>query len=219
MKGLLIKDMKLILKSKRMIGCIVGVLAILLVVGNSKEYGFLIGYVAMLSSIFATSTISLDLADKSISFLMTLPITRSTYVKEKYLLMVFGGLFGSLLGAAACIFLQPGEIREILLTAVVIFAILLLMQMVMMPVHLKYGREKGLIVMLLIYAVVAGFFSAVSKINEQRVWINLATLDAAAKWLRSLNIWILGIFACLILLLCLAVSYHISNRIVRKLEF
>lgn len=218
MKGLLIKDIKLLLKNKRMIGCML-VIAAIMFVTNKTDYAFLIGYFAMLSTIFATSTISTDTADKSIAFLMTMPITRTIYVVEKYLLLLLSCLFGSLIAAIGSIIMQPEKYQEILLQTAAIFAILILAQLIMMPVNFKYGREKGLIVMLLIYGVVAIFFATAGKINQSQAWISIASLNAAIKWFSSLSAWIIGAAACLLLLLSFAVSYHISSRIVRKQEF
>lgn len=94
MRGYLIKDCK-ILKSQRKFLLIVILLAVMMLLSGSRGYGsFVTSYMTFLMSVFSFTTFSFDEYDNGMSFLMTLPASRRTYVQEKYLLSgltIFGG--------------------------------------------------------------------------------------------------------------------------------
>lgn len=83
MKGLLIKDLKLIMTQKLLIFIVGGVSCYLLVTGKA-EFGM--SYMAFILAILVINTINYDDHDNGMSFLLTFPISRKIYVIEKYLL-------------------------------------------------------------------------------------------------------------------------------------
>ena len=90
MKGLLIKDFKLMLNQKKffiLIVLILGAIACFL----DFDYYFLIGYFMFICSLFTISTISYDEFDNGNAFLFTLPFSRSRYVEEKYCFGILAG--------------------------------------------------------------------------------------------------------------------------------
>lgn len=77
MKGLLIKDMKLM---KNMRNSIVMILLIAVGMGSYlKDGSFLIVYLSLIGATFTTSTLSYDEFDNGYSFLFSLPVTRKSY--------------------------------------------------------------------------------------------------------------------------------------------
>ena len=234
MKGLLIKDIRLILKNKRMVFIVFLVAAILLSTQRESGYGFFAGYVIMLCGMFALSTVTMDENDKSIAFLMTLPVGRDTYVKEKYILMSGCNFFGALLAVALCILLQPDQARETLLIVAVTFMVLLPMQLIMLPIELKYGSDRGRMVLMLFCALIAVIFALSKKIgyritvykasvNDASDWISLTAvinfISRLGKSLYSMGEWVIGIVCCFVLILCIMISFFISRGIMRKKEF
>ncbi len=146
MKGLLIKDFKLMKNQKNFLFVIfIGAIASMLLSGFSS---FLMGYFPFICSFFVLSTISYDEFDNGNAFLYTLPFSRKTYVKEKY-------LFGFLAGTAGCIisliitvlyryFTHTGfSLTELLVPAAAVLMILIIILSFMLPIHLKFGGEKG----------------------------------------------------------------------------
>ena len=83
MRGLIEKDLRLLLKRKQTFIVIV-IVEILL--GISGSGVFAIVYFTMLAGIMAAGTLSYDEFDNGLGFLFTLPIDRKMYIREKYLL-------------------------------------------------------------------------------------------------------------------------------------
>ncbi len=82
MKGLLVKDMRMLLGQKKFGALIVFMTVVLSF--NSDSY-FVVYYLTFVCSFLAISSISYDENDNGYPFLFTLPIDRSGYVREKYL--------------------------------------------------------------------------------------------------------------------------------------
>ena len=83
MKGLLIKDLKLMKNNGK------NLLLVFLIIGTmmgimTKELYAAVGYVTFIFTLFTVSTISYDEYDNGYPFLFTLPITRRQYVNEKF---------------------------------------------------------------------------------------------------------------------------------------
>ena len=85
MKGLLIKDLKLIKTRGIFILFVVAAYAVLQLGAGNSEMS--VGLTTLILSIFSITSITYDEYDNGMPFLFTLPITRREYVREKY---VFG---------------------------------------------------------------------------------------------------------------------------------
>ena len=83
MKGLMIKDFRLMFRRKR---SFIFILLCGFIVNFSTDAEFFVGWLMLIGSLFALSTIAYDEHDNCYPFLMTLPITRKGYVIEKYYL-------------------------------------------------------------------------------------------------------------------------------------
>ena len=159
MKGLLVKDFRLVLQNNRMFA-ILGIVAVIFYASQGAEAsGFVISYVTMLCGMLVLSTISTDEFDNSILFLMTLPVTKKTYALEKYVFTFCISFAGWFVATAVSLLITNGERGELFLISIVIFAVLLLFFMLLLPIQLKYGGEKGRMVLLIIVALImlAGF--------------------------------------------------------------
>lgn len=186
MKGLLIKDMRLMLQQKRFF-----VTLIILSIGMSvsMEPGFIVCYMTILSSIFSFSTISYDEYDNCYPFLMSLPITRKSYVLEKY-------AFGIILGISAWMIsiilsllthLENGSnavLSSMFPEVLLYIPIFMVFLCIVLPLQLKFGNEKSRIILfciaggISIFAFIGtklvntgdsnipGFLSSLSTIDE-----------------------------------------------------
>lgn len=141
MKGLLVKDFLLMIKSKKVI---LFMLAIG-IIGGIKNISFAAGYILMFLAILSLSTISYDEANHGLNTLFTLPISKMDYVKEKYLFSLIitgiGFVFVTILG-----YFSKSDFMEtlaILSTALFLLAISL-------PFQLKEGNEKGRIALFVV---------------------------------------------------------------------
>ena len=96
MLGLLVKDLRIALTRKF---ALLIILVIALIMGTSMEGPFIIGYVTMIALMLAVGTIIYDEMDNGYDFMMTMPLTRKTYVREKYLFCLLSALVAWLVGA------------------------------------------------------------------------------------------------------------------------
>ena len=144
MLGLMRKDLCLLLQRSRALVIMVGVGVI---IGFSTDGGFLMGYLTMISAILSIGTISYDEFDNGYPFLLTLPVTRRSYVTAKYLFCLLGVLAGwaaaSVIFAGCCLVKGEGFRMAQLTEALAFLPVAGLMTAVMLPLQLKYGAEKS----------------------------------------------------------------------------
>ena len=154
MKGLLIKDF-LLMKNYKKVTMFMLVIGIFL---GMNDISFASGYILVFVSILSMSTITYDEANHGLKTLFSLPISKSDYVKEKYLFSLIitgiGFVFVTILGC----FRKSGfmETLVILSTALLLLALSL-------PFQLKEGNEKGRIVL---FVVVFGFIFLFVFLNQ-----------------------------------------------------
>ena len=91
MRGLLIKDLRLVMRQQRAT-LLVFISIIFLVIMAVENPMFGLVYVVFLLPALLISTISYDTFENGMLFLMSLPISRKDYVAEKYLLAVGGSV-------------------------------------------------------------------------------------------------------------------------------
>ena len=152
MKGLLIKDFKLMKMQKRffLLILLVGVV----ITFSSYDVAFTTGFMASVSSLFSISSISYDEFDNGNAFLFSLPISRRTYAVEKY---IFGAILGCCAWVLAMIIaISVGFLKgihpdtETWFSAFLILSMMFVILALMLPFQLKFGGERGRIVLLLV---------------------------------------------------------------------
>ena len=87
MKGLLVKDFKILMNQKKFM---IMFFFVAIVLSFSMDSSFIVSYISMIGTILTLSTISFDYQDEGYSFLMTLPIRRGDYAIGKYAFTVLG---------------------------------------------------------------------------------------------------------------------------------
>ena len=217
MWGLLIKDIQIALKNKRIFLVWFGVTLIFLFANNDPVFG--ISYSLFLMVIMLVGTISYDDFDNGMGFLMTLPITRKTYVMEKYVLVFLGTLVTgaiTLVISMAYLLLHPEVMGmgDLVLTFVMLYAVMGIMASIYLPFQLKYGAEKGRLVLIVAAAIIFLGVFLVRKIKvaaEQAANIG-AMLNALSP--VSLMVLMIGVMVVALLL-----SIKISIGIVEKEEY
>lgn len=213
MKGLLIKDFKLMKMQKRffLLILLVGVV----ITFSSYDVAFTTGFMAFVSSLFSISSISYDEFDNGNAFLFSLPISRRTYAVEKY---IFGAILGCFAWVLAMIIaISVGFLKGIHPNAETWFSAFLILSMMfvilalMLPFQLKFGGERGRIVLALMLVIGGLALNGLELIGIDL----LAMLDA----MPAVNAGIMSLITLLIALLLLGVSCLISIGIVQKKEF
>ena len=218
MKGLLIKDFKL-MKNNMMFLVMIIIISIGCAAGMKNPF-FALGYATALVSIFSVNTIAYDEYDNGMPYLLALPFSRKTYVKEKYvfaiLISVIGLAIAALISVGVALFMEERyEIKEwIGILALSLFFVILI-QGVILPVRMKFDSEKHKMAMLAVVGAMAAVGGAVYGIAKA-CGIDLeAVLDKVLlekAWTSFGIVIFLGI--CMML-----ISYKLSIRFMEKREF
>ncbi|MGN1345195.1 MAG: ABC-2 transporter permease, partial [Eubacteriales bacterium] len=144
MRGLIQKDLCLLLQRSRILLVLIGTGALM---GFSTDSSFVIGYLTMICAILTVGTISYDEFDNGYPFLLTLPITKRTYVMGKYLFCMLGGLTGWCIAVVlflGCTLIKGNAISTSdLLETIAFIPVLGLITALLLPLQLKYGAEKS----------------------------------------------------------------------------
>ncbi len=217
MRGLLIKDIELLLVQKRTLFIFVFICAIMSI---SSDTSFVIGYLTFIGAMMANSTISYDEADNGMIFLSSMPHTRKDYVREKYLFAY--GLVVACYVISIMLFEISTLIRhvdmtllELLNNTMMIWGIAFIVIAFMLPPVLKYGMEKGRIIWMLIMVVIMVGAITIGK--------KVAKGDFAGSELLQ-RITDLGVTKVTIIIFVIAavmgmISILISENIMKKKEF
>lgn len=216
MKGLLVKDLRLMLGQKRFF---IVFLFISVMLNFNSDGTFVIGYMTFVCSVFVLSTISYDEKENGYPFLMTLPVLRKTFAREKY---AFGLMFsGSAWVVAVIISLifKIGNNSELMLTDFFLQAAIfvpgyIVLIAVMLPFQFKFGGEKGRIAMLMACGVFLAVYFSVKGL--QMIGINV---EKVIHSLPVLHQGLLELLAFVVSVVALLVSAAISSRIMCRKEF
>lgn len=217
MAGLFDKDLRILLQRKQ---AILLFLAIAVVLGFSTGGTFVVGYTAICFLMLSVGTISYDEFDNGYSFLMTLPITRRTYILEKYLLSGVCGIVAWIVSVVICIcesFFQKAAFvtEDFLVDAAAIMPVVFLMMCMMIPVQIKYGAEKSRVVLVAVMgiAVVGGI--GIKKAVEL---LDLP-LDAVLEKMYTITDVQILVGVVVFTIAAILLSFAISVRIMNHKEF
>ena len=219
MKGLFIKDIRLIVNQKRFL---ILYLAVALILSFSMDSSFIVSYVPMIAMLLVLSTISYDYNDNGMSFIMTLPNKPGDYAVEKYIFSASGVTFMwlvSLVLQFVSFMIQKTEyvLSEVILTDALMLPMFLLIIAIMIPIELKYSPEKGRTVLFIIFgivmiAVIAGK-GLVEKIGGAG-----DVMELFVK-LQNMSPVVLIIAAYAVCLIALSISMVSTIRIMQNKEF
>lgn len=219
MKGLFIKDIRLIASQKKFM---ILYLAVALILSFSMDATFIVSYIPMIAMLLVLSTISYDYNDNGLSFIMTLPGKPGDYAVEKYVFSATGMTFMwmvSLVLQFISFTIQNTEyvLSEVILTDAMMLPMFLLIVAFMIPIELKYSPEKGRTVLFIIFgiimiAAIAGK-SVIEKLGGTGDAMNLITK------LQSASPVVLIIAAYAVCFIAFSISMICSIRIMQNKEF
>ena len=219
MKGLFIKDLELLKGNAKILVAAV-LMAVFFMFTSATDVTFVMYYVTMMCGFLVLSTMSYDDFDNGMAYLMTLPVSRKTYGREKYVFGLgcvgAGWVVSALLSLAAKVIRNPamewGEWMISLFGTILAFGLIIA---VMIPVQLKFGSENMRIVLL---AVMLGIFAIGYLIY--RVCKNFGVdFSGAIRFLDSLHAGVIIAAILVIAAILLAVSLKISERILENKEY
>lgn len=214
MKGLFIKDLEIARMQKKFF-VILLVMAIFL--SSISGADFAIGYLTALCAMFVITTVSYDEFDNGYGYLMTLPIQRKDYVKEKYLFGLVLTLFGWFLGTAIEFIHNQKQTSgtEILCASIIMLSVGLGMAAVMLPCVFKFGQEKG---RYMFFGIGGGIFGIAYFLRKAVPEAGNIFSDMINK-LSNMKMTTISFFILLVVLFIYMISCRISIRIMEKKEF
>lgn len=218
MKGLFVKDLKLMMLQKNFLLLILAIVIGMMIF--TDDVIFPLGFLSFIVSLFTVSTISYDDFDNGNAFLFTLPITRNHYVSEKYFLGLLLGcmawVLATVLGIITTVLKDTLPITDLVQSSLMILPIMIVVQAIMLPFQLKFGGDKGRIAMIGAFGGLAVITLVIVKGAEAIFNIDLVSL---LDNLPTVSMGVLIAIAIIIALLMLLVSMKISLSIMNKKNF
>ena len=216
MRGLLEKDLRLLMHSKQ---TFVFSLALAVVLGVTQKSTFILGYLTFFISAILVSTLSYDEMDHGFAFLFTLPINRKIYVREKYVFCMGGAVIvWSLMMMLYVIILNvrdtPAAISEDVLNGLSFLPIIIFFLSLLIPMQLKFGVEKSRFVMIgvsIFVGMMIYFLAEKSGMLDGNSAVEMSPFDL----IGDLAVDVIGL---LIAAGLAVVSYLCSCRIMKKKE-
>lgn len=224
MKGLLRKDLALVAvnaKTYLVVLFFVAVWMFTTVKGGEISYFGCI-YMIVVFGFVGLGTITSDVQNGALGFLMTLPVRRSDYVKEKYLLCTMYIFCGWAISVILAAIMYRGRILEgdepFIMVSVLYVVAALIINFLMIPINFRFGPETARIVLFGVFAVivlgvVAGMYLLEKLIPDHSYFDKIAeTINAV-----SAGQLLLGFLA--VLAVEGVLSYLYSLRVIKRMEF
>lgn len=217
MKGLLIKDFKLLKNQKNFF-----IILVVISIGMSafmEDVSFIIGYLTFVCSLFTLNSISYDEFDNGYAFLFSLPITRKSYVLEKYsfglIISMVSWLFSTTVAIIAGSMKNSIILKDIIITALLELLLFIILLSIMLPFQLKLGGEKSRIAIICAVGIVFVIAFVVVKTAE---FFNIDLIKIFNN-LPVIRMDMLIVITSVITILLLLVSLKTSVYIINKKEF
>lgn len=226
MKGLLIKDLKYILSQKNFFIIAIAMAGVFTWTTDDVTFGAT--YIILLLSMLTLTTISYDNWNGGMLFILSLPVDRKMYVREKYVFALANLVFSALVSIAVCFGMATVkgvtvEFTDLLASITGITAAMSLMLGITIPLEIKFGVEKGRVAMIVAAVSIAlvgyGGYKLLTEVFH--IDVNAVITDIITHLPEpgaGLEFLVVGMLLAVVVLI-LSVSYVISYRIMKKKEF
>ncbi|MDL2234784.1 ABC-2 transporter permease [Christensenellaceae bacterium OttesenSCG-928-L17] len=206
MKGLFLKDLRLLKSTLRMLAVMFALMIGAQLYSFSVEEAGLEGFhvlnvVYLVSSILSITTLAFDERSGWMRFALTTPLTRAKLVLSKYLLGLVFPLGLMLVSSVFMLALSDFTLAVILPMFVLPMCMGLLMQAILLPLSFRFGTEKTRILMMIFAGGGATFL------------VSSNLLDMNLSFLSNSALLLLGS------LVLYAVSIAVSLQIYKKKDF
>lgn len=155
MKGLLIKDILNLKKQYKLNFLMMGFFTVFGYQTGDPSY--VMGMIVMTMTMLSITSMSYDDLAKWDNYALSMPISRKSIVKSKYILSILLSSFAIIISASISyvVILPKSNMNtlELLLVASIVFEISLLYSFVILPLIYKHGLEKVRILMVGVFAV------------------------------------------------------------------
>lgn len=217
MRGMLVKDFRMLWMQKQFFAVIVVLSVFLLFSGQAAS--FIIFYCMAMGMYLSLSMIAYDEYENGYAFLFTLPVSRRGYVIEKYVFSVICTVAMCSLSATVCGIAewirQPElNVAELILTAVSGMFAMQGLFAVIVPFRLKFGAEKGRIVIVIATVAISGIVMVTAQMGK-----TVPALRETLQQLGNVSGPVLCASMILAVLAVMGISVPVSIHIVEKKQF
>lgn len=226
MKGLLIKDIKLIAKQKKLL--IMSLAMGLMLALTTDDVSYAGVYIVLMMSMTALTTLSYDEMNGGMIFLLSMPTGRKAYAKEKYVLAIgtlITGLIVSLLVSVAISMANgsatnTGDLISQICGMLVGTSVILWLSI---PLEIKYGSQKGRIIMMSVIVCVAVVVFGIYKLLTEVLNVNTAEIVAKIMEIVPKDElqakMFIGVVLVALVCVMMSISYAVTLRIINKKEY
>ena len=219
MKALFIKDIRIVLKQQRVLICaFFAVITILAFATDNSMYA--VAFVLFLVPTMMLTTISYDTFENGMSYIMSLPVSVKDYVAEKYILTVASSLIFNIMATILInVVLSIGKgvgimPLELIVNAMLAQFMVLIYISLVLPVDIRFGTDKGMIIVVLMAVVIGAVGPMLGNINvDSGLMYKLSEAEITSVPVNQalLLMSVGGVFAI--------VSYFISVKLMRQMEY
>ena len=219
MKALFIKDIRIVLKQQRVLICaFFAVITILAFATDNSMYA--VAFVLFLVPTMMLTTISYDTFENGMSYIMSLPVSVKDYVTEKYILTVassftFNIMATILINVVLSIGKGVGVMPlELIVNAMLAQFMVLIYISLVLPVDIRFGTDKGMIIVVLMAVVIGAAGPMLSNINvDSGLMYKLSESEITSVPVNTalLLMSVGGVFVI--------VSYFISVKLMKQMEY
>lgn len=218
MRGLIYKDIQIMKNNLGVLLAGFGMAGLLLVLTDA-DVSFIVSYFTFFSMMMALNTLGYDDMNHGMQSILSLPVTRSDYAKEKYVFTIaFGGgswLLAVAIGAVYEIVRGEAVGSSYLFTSVMGALAMCSLAILMIPVQLYFGAEKARVA---IFAVVMGIVLAGYGADYVLKSFDIEAVLMLDRLMELHPAAVLGIGA-VGMAVFLLISMSISIMIVKKKEY
>ncbi len=210
MKGLLRKDLYMM---KNTFGTLVAFMLVYAVIGYfGTNASMLSAVLAIIIMMLPANSISYDEFYHWDRYVLTMPVSRRMVVRSKYVLCLLLVVFAMLIGILFCLLLGESWADALLANSFVAL-LALLMTMLSLPAMLKWGAQKGRMIMVLLCGVAGGLIAIVS------ISISYGGMTMGGIRDSALTGGVLLAALGVVTMIAAAISYRISCRLYEKKGF
>lgn len=218
MKGLLVKDIRFLMGQKASLLVCLGLGVYFLFTGADISYAMV--FSIMMASLLSTSSISYDSFENGMSYLMTLPIQRKTYVVSKYIVSLLVALVCSAVISVAIVIchamgMEGIELSQLGGTLVIALLMTVVLTAIMVPIYIIFGGEKARFAMMAIFGVVVALGFLISRIFGDME----AKMDALILRLGAMSDMQLILIGAGVIIVIIAASLLITIKFLERKEF
>lgn len=203
------------MKDFKKIIAIMVIMIFFFIFAQENSAAFVMGYATILSAVMVVNVMEIDEKQKSNTFLFTLPISRREYVLEKYLfgtLMGVGGWLISVLCVVGVVLIRHTDMNwtEFFVQGAVMLLILFLILGFEIPVQIKFGGEKGRIILIATIMIVCLGITGITRVSERKKidWMGKIEWIFHQSWAGIAAVGVIAVF----FILSLLYSIHLIEK-------